>query len=216
MRRHHFLLLQQVVLPGVFDDGGHVGGHIAALIILCGDQRAAPPDTVNGVLLALQQHTKAVGALHLRRSGVNGGNGVILLLHVVIQQCCGDLGIGLGQEVIPLRLQPFPQRPVVFYNAVMHQGHPPLPVGVGVYVIGDAVGGPAGMPYAAMAGKSPVAAGRPQVGKPARRLDDLYFTAVPQGKPGAVVAPVFQIFQPVQQLFPGVIRPRITDNSTHK
>ena len=96
VRRHHFLLLQQVVLPGVFDDGRHIGGHIAALIILRGDQRAAPPDTVNGVLLALQQHTKAVGALHLRRSGVNGGNGVILLLHVVIQQCRGDLGIGLG------------------------------------------------------------------------------------------------------------------------
>ena len=45
---------------------------------------------------------------------------------------------------------------------------------------------------------------------------DLYFSLVPQGNTGAIIAAVFQVFQPMQQLFPGVFRPRITNDSTHK
>ena len=216
MGHHHFFLLQQVILPGVFYNGRYIGGHIATGLILGRNQRAAPADAVNGIRFPFQQHTEAVSSLHLRRSGMDGCHRALVQLHMVVQQCRRYFGIGLGQEVISFTLQPLPQRPVVFYNAVMHQRHTALPVGVGIHIIGHTMGGPAGVPDAAVAGKALVAAGGPQVAQPPCRLDDLYFSLVPQGNTGAVIAAVFQVFQPMQQLFPGVLRPRITNDSTHK
>ena len=137
-------------------------------------------------------------------------------LQVMIQQSCGNFGVGLGQEVIALRLELFPQRPVILYNAVMHQRDTTLPVRVGIYIVGYAVGRPAGVSDPAMAGKPPIAAGGTQVGKPPCRLNNFNAAVFPQGNAGAVIAAVFQIFQPVQELFPGIVRPRITDDPTHK
>ena len=186
-------LLQQVIAAGIFNDRRYVGGDIAAAVVNGGDQRAAPPDAVNGVLLALQQHTKGVSALHFRRRCGNGGQRRFGF-QVGVEQRGGDFGVGLGRKAVAFPLQPRPQRPVVFNDAVVDQRDPPLAVGVGVCVVGDAVGGPAGMPDAAAAVPAAVAAGGPQVGQPSGRFDDLDAAVIPQRHAGTVIAPVFQVF----------------------
>lgn len=65
-----------------------------------------------------------------------------------IDELRGDLGVGAREEIIPLAEQPGTQLLIVFDDAVMHQRELFGGVGVGVYVGGLPVGGPAGVPDA--------------------------------------------------------------------
>ena len=105
MGHHHFFLLQQVILPGVFYNGRYIGGHIATGLILAAIS-GLPGGCRKRYPVPFQQHTEAVSSLHLRRSGMDGCHRALVQLHMVVQQGRRYFGIGLGQEVISFTLQP--------------------------------------------------------------------------------------------------------------
>src|SRR5699024_10206359 len=129
-------------------------------------------------------------------------------------------GVGLADKGIPLCLQHGLQGPVVLNDAIVYDADVRGGVGVAVDVAGLPVGGPAGVPDAAVGGGQ--AGGcrffqpGPQGGEPPLALDDPDADPHRQGQPRRVVAPVFQFGQSVQQYVLGAAGAHIAYNATHK
>src|SRR5207244_4946304 len=72
------------------------------------------------------------------------------LPEVVLDQVGEDLGVGLGAEDVALGQQPLLQREIVLQDPVVDDDERAraVGVGVGVFLGGAAVGGPAGVPDA--------------------------------------------------------------------
>ena len=135
--------------------------------------------------------------------------------HVGIDQVGDHLGIGVGDELAPLRLQLGPELAVVLDDAVVDHGDAAGGVRVGVGFAGLAMRGPAGVPDANCA-----ADGAP--GDQAFELDELALGAAKldqavgeRRETGRIVAAVFEAPQPVEDVRRRLIRARDADDSAH-
>ena len=136
-------------------------------------------------------------------------------LHVGIDQVGDHLGIGVGDELAPLRLQLGPELPVVLDDAVMDHRDAAGGMGVGVGLARRAMGGPAGVADADCA-----AHGAP--GDQAFELDELALGAAKldqavgeRREARRIVAAIFEAPQPVEDMRRRLIRARDTDDSAH-
>ena len=124
--------------------------------------------------------------------------------------------IGFADKRMAVFLKRAAQHRVIFDNSVVDQRQTAIAadVRVGVDVVGLAVRSPACMADADTAGDVLVFRVFDQFGYFAFFLIDVQ-AAVKQGHAGAVVAPVFQSLQTLDQDWVGHFRPDISDNSAH-
>ena len=142
------------------------------------------------------------------------------LLIVDLQQLGHHLAVGLRGEFHPLAQQVFLDLLVVLDDAVVDQGHLAAlaHMGMGVDVVGLAVGGPAGVADAQVPVEvRPVMAELPQRLQPALALADLQSQLLrPHSDAGGVIAPVLHPIQTIQQDGGGLlVLAHESDNSAH-
>ena len=209
------LMVSDVIdLPGVFQDGRHVGGDIGLPVGDTDDHGAFLPGNPNFTGVVLEHQLQSVGAAntdHGLGNGVNGTDFVFFI--VVVHQLDYHLGIGLTVKLVAMLEKLLLQFRVVFNNSVVDAHHLGLHLpgsgagavaghmGMGVDLRGHAVGSPAGVSDAAGAGQGTAVIGLlRQIFQPPRGLHHLgKLTAVPDSQSSGVIAPVFQLAQAVQQ-----------------
>ena len=196
----HVVVVEVDDVFGVLDDGGGVGGHEVFALAHADDERAALAGHDEFVRLVLAHDDEAVGSYHFGQCEAHGHFGVDFAFEVDVLDEVGEhLGVRLAPEGVAARLQFFFQQGVVFDDAVVHDGEESVHrhVGMGVRVVGLAVGGPAGVPHADV---------RPGVVRLEVLLEvdhsSLAFVhvdlaLVQEGHSGRVISPVFQAFQAV-------------------
>ena len=136
----------------------------------------------------------------------------------LLQQVRDDLGVGVGDEGVAIRLKATAQFGVVVDDAIVDDGEPSLLVEVWVRVAdsGCAMGGPAGMGDAGRAVKPLLlGAGRLQIGDLPQRLDRPQLMVRAQGQPCRIVAAILQTAKAVQQDVLRRLAARVTYYSTH-
>src|SRR5699024_4913868 len=182
------------------------------------DEGALPPDGEQGVGPVPEEDRQCIAAPHPGQGLGQGPQGLAVV--AAVDQLDQHLGVGLADKGIPLCLQHGLQCPVVLNDAIVYDADVRGGVGVAVYVAGLPVGGPAGVPDAAVGGGQAGGCGffqpGPQGGEPPLALDDPDAAPHRQGQPRRVVAPVFQFGQSVQQYVLGAAGAHIAYNATHK
>jgi hypothetical protein len=125
----------------------------------------------------------------------------------------GDLGVGLGREPVPLRLEPGTQDVVVLDDAVVHDGYVAgaIDVRVGVVVGRRAVGGPARVPDPERALEPIGVERRHERVELAGAPRHLHGTTGDDRDPGRVVAPVLELGHAVEQDGQGLVRAGAAD-----
>ena len=130
---------------------------------------------------------------------------------------CGHLGVRLADKAAALSFQMGAQGLMVFDNAVMHDGNLALHIsmGMGVAVRGFAVGGPAGVADTQASRQRMRLSQRFQRRNASRAFAYANAAVSQHGDACAVVSPVFQSPQPVQQNGLRILRANITYDSAH-
>ena len=137
-------------IPGVLDDGRHVGGDEVAVLAVADDEGAVLPGGDESVGIVRADDAEGVGPLDPPQAAAHGLQHVVAFVVVELQQLGHHLRVRVGGEVDALAHEVLLDFQIVFDDAVVDEGDPPVlaDVGVGVDVIGLPVGGPAGMPDA--------------------------------------------------------------------
>ena len=192
-----------------------VRGEVGGVLAVPDGERGAAPGADQEARVAGEDDRERKGAFELRERRGGGLFRVEPALHVGIDQVGNHLGIGVGDELPPLRLQLGPELAVVLDDAVVDHRHPAGGVRVGIGFAGRAMGGPAGVADANCA-----ADGAP--GNQAFELDELALgtakldQAVGERREArGIVAAVFEAPQPVEDVRRRLIRARDTDDSAH-
>ena len=134
-----------------------------------------------------------------------------------------DLGVGLRRELMTLRLQLSAQLGEVLDDAVVHDVDLALAVGVRVRVDVRrlAMGGPASVPDAEMAGRHPCLELGDEVVDLGLGLGDARPDQrsgpwrLQHGDPGRVIAAVLEAFQAVHEDRGGLLIAQVTDDPAH-
>ena len=176
---------------GVPDQRRQVAGHEHLAVADAEDQRGAVARDHHPVRVLRVEYGDGVRSgdprQHVQDGSLEGG-------------CLGaryqvgdDLGVGLGGELDPLGVQALAQRGRVVDDAVVHDADPPVLAGlrVGILLGGRAVGGPAGVPDADLAGQPPGQRSL-EVTDAADPAENLGAPAAQDRDPGRVVSPVLQ------------------------
>ena len=180
-------------------------------------QRADPSHRVDLAGTILKEDAEGIGSGEPACKVPDGSQGIPPAVRVErIQHTGGHLAVCLGFQP-SLQTELLGELAVIFYDAVVDQGDGAEAVGMGIGV-GDApVGGPAGMPDAAV-GELPLVMGN-HLAQGCNLPHGFYQTElgvlIKIGDPCAVVAAVLQACQAVQQNPSGLQGPGISDNSTH-
>jgi hypothetical protein len=214
----HLAVLHVGDLAGVLDDGGGVGRHKVAALAVTQKQGGvlAGGDEAAGIVAA--QDDQRVGALDAVQHLEHGVHDVVGLEIVVLDELDDHLGIGLGLEHHALGDKEFLQLHIVFDYAVVHQRHLAVlaHVGVGVELVGHAVGGPAGVADAGEAVEIRAVMGLfTEIFYLSGGFDHFDLVFVDHRHAGGIVAPVFKLFQSVQQQRGRLFGACISDYSTH-
>ena len=179
-----------------------------------GERRAAP-GADEQARVAGEDDREREGAFELREGLRRGLFRVEAAFHVGIDQVGDHLGIGVGDELPPLRLQLRPELAVVLDDAVVDHRDAAGGVRVGIGFAGRAMGGPAGVADANCA-----ADGAP--GDQTFELDELALGAAKldqavgeRRETRRIVAAVFEAPQPVEDVWRRLIRAGDTDDSAH-
>ena len=192
-----------------------VRGEIGGVLAVADGERRAAPGADQEARVAGEDDRERKRAFELREGLGRGLFRVEAALHVGIDQVGNHLGIGVGDELAPLRLQLGPELAVVLDDAVVDHRDAAGGMGVGVGLAGLAMRGPAGVPDARSA-----ADGAP--GDQAFELDELALGAAKldqavgeRRETRRIVAAVFEAPQPVEDVRRRLIRARDTDDSAH-
>ena len=137
-------------VPGVLDDSRHVGGDEVAVLTVADDEGAVLPGGNEGVGVIRTDDAEGVGPLDPPQAAAHSLQHVVAFVVVELQQLCHHLRVRVGGEVDALAHEVLLDFQIVFDDAVVDEGDPPVlaDVGMGVDVIWLPVGGPAGMPDA--------------------------------------------------------------------
>ena len=210
-------VVQVAHVPGVLDQGGYIGGQEVGSVSKAQDQGAVLPGGDEPVGTVGAEDAQGVGPLNQTQHLPHRRQNVPVV--VVLQKLGHHLGVGLGNEGDPLRLQKLPQLHIVFDDAVVHHGKAAAlaDLGVGVHVRGLPVGGPAGVAQAddAMDSSAPLHQLIQHL-KPALGLGHLQALLLPVNRDArGVIAPIFQPGQAVQQNGGGLLPANKSDNTAH-
>ena len=211
-----FLILQDNHIPGVGQDGGNIRGQIHFALAHADHQRPAQTHAINGVRLVFADHRQGVAALHAAHGLLHGLEHIALIQ--AVQQVRHHLGIRLADKLAALLQQMTAQLHVIFNDAVMHHRQRALHIHmrVRVQVAGLAVGGPAGVADAEAARKGRSGGQFFQLGDAPRAFAHADLAFFQHGDARAVIPPVFQALQPVQQNRLRLSISDVTNNSAHK
>ena len=157
-------------VPGVADQGRHVGGDEVLPIAEAQQQGGVLPGGHQPVGIVGADNAQGIGPVHRVQQAVHGLKEVAAVAVVIVQQLGHHLRVRLGLEHIALLLQLLLQGDEVFDDAVVDHGELAAlaHMGMGVDVVGLAVGGPAGVSDAQGAGQVPAVMGQlPQSRHPA-------------------------------------------------
>ena len=182
------------VIPPVVQQGGDVAGHVGAVLIGQGHQRAAPADGVQPLGPVLEQHHQGEGALDHPGGPQDGPGGVAVVQ--AVDEHGRDFGIGFREGEASGAGQPLPQQGEIFDDAVVYQGDPAAAVGMGVGHGDAAVGGPPGMADAGVAVRR-LGGGLLKGGYLAHGAGNLHPAGGEHRDARAVIAPVFQPGEPI-------------------
>ena len=205
---------------GVRHQGGQVAGHEHLAVAVADDDAAgvgyARRHDHTRLLPADRQHRGS--ALDAAHGGTGGVLEVVSLLDVLGDQVRDDLRIGLGAKLVAACPELSAQLAVVLDDAVVDHDDVAVAVGVRMSVgLGClAVGGPARVADTGVAHGQGAVDLAPQAGKLARVLGDGQGAVVVEdGEAGAVIAPVFELSQPVEHDGCRLLRAHVADDSTH-
>ena len=147
------VIIQQINLAGIFQDGRNVGGDVVFAFAETHDERAVLADGNHAVGFLAAENAQRVGAFDL----VNGQ--AQRLNHVPgvqgIEQMGNDFGIGIGHEKVSFLDQLFLELDIIFNDPIVDDRDAVVDaaMGMGVDIRRFAVGGPAGMADAGCAGQ---------------------------------------------------------------
>ena len=134
-------------IPGVFQNGGHIGGDVVAVFAETEDQGRVLLDADDGVGIVLAQHAQGVAALHALHGLLYGGLEVQAHVVEVFDEVGNHFRVGFRLEAFAPGNEQFFQFQIVFNDAVVDHGDLTAVrhVGVAVGVGRCAVGGPSGV-----------------------------------------------------------------------
>ena len=220
----HVVVLQVDGLLRMRDDRLRIAGQEVLALAQPDRQRTAAPRADEHVGHVEVHHRDAVGADHLleRRArgfqqpclGVRAAGLVVELADEVGQ----DLGVGLRAKLMPRLHERRAEHLVVFDDAVVHERQPAglVEVRVRVGIVGLAVGGPARVGDADLAGRFVLLQQIRERLDAALALAGLDQAAVDGGQPGGVVAAVFEPPQAVEEDGGRGGLADVADDSAHK
>ncbi len=130
-----------------------IGGEEVLLDADAQHQRAAAARADQGAGLGFGDDGECVGAFQPGQGGGQRGGQILAPAHQIMHQVGDHLGVGLGMELIAGGFQLGAQVAVVFDDAVVHHRDGPGAVRMRVGLAGLAVGGPARVGDAELAGK---------------------------------------------------------------
>ena len=199
------------------DDSRHIAGHQVKVPTQTQDQRGIPAHSHQLLRLVRAEDTQSVCSLHAVQRPGHGSQQVPPV--IVVDQLGHHLGVGLRGEGHPLIHEKLLQPGVIFNDAVVYHGDAPglAHLGMGIDVVGRAVGSPAGVAHPGGPGQRP--APLRQVRKHLQpplclgHLQTLFL--VPYGYPRRVIPPVFQPGQTLQQDGRDLLRSNISNDSAH-
>ena len=205
-------------IPCVAQQRRHVGGDEVLSVAVAQQQRRVLAGGNETVRRVGADDAQRVGALH------GGEHAVHCLEHVaaggviVVQQLGHHLRVRLGAEGVALGGELGAEQGVVLDDAVVDNGEQAAlaDLGMGVDVVGLAMGGPAGMAHAQRTGEG--AALLRQIGQrlqAASGLADLQALGAADSHARRVVAAVLQTAQAVQQDGGGFLHAHVSHDSTH-
>ena len=186
--------------------GHHERGPVAGADDLAGGIRA--------------DHRKGPGALESAHGMADGGHEVALAgtRPGILDEVGDDLGIRVGDQIVPIAGQIGAQLAEVLDDAVVHDGYAAraVTVRVGVSVCGGSVRGPARVRYA----RGPHQVGRlaalAQDRDAARALDAVKGAVCPHHlNAGGVVAAVLESREALEKVAHGLVPPGIANDSAH-
>jgi hypothetical protein len=205
---------------GVIQDGRDVGGDEVLVVADADDQRRSLAGGDQPVGLVGRHGDEGIDAAQARQHlAERAGKLGLAIVQFVLDGVRDDLGVGLGDEPVPLRLQLVPQLEVVLDDAVVNHDQPSraVAVRVGVFLGGPTVRRPARVSEA----EAPIQrVGRDdllQVAQLARRPANRQLALiVDQCDPGRVVAAVLQPAQPLDQHLDGILGSDVANDSAHE
>ena len=211
-----FLVLQQLHLTGVGDEGGNVAGDVLLALAKAHHQGAVLAGAVEHVRLTGADHSQRIAALQHVLRLAQGGQHVPVVKG--LEEVRDDLRVRLGNKDAALGLQGRSEPVMILDDAVVYDGDVALHVrvGVGVQVGGLAVGGPAGMPDTDGTRQGCVLQLVLQIAKAALRLHQMDHALIHHRYACAVITAIFQAGQPLQQNGLRLLTADIAYNAAHR
>ena len=200
----HLQIADVVHRAGVLQDGGDIRGQIAFPVFHPQDHGAVLPGHIDLPGIVLEHDGQSIGAPDADQGVVDGiHRGALVFLVVIVDELDGHFRIGRGVEGIALLAKLVLQLLIVLDNSVVDAHHIEVigAVGMGIFLRGLPMGGPAGVTDAAASrnGTALICLLR-KAPESSLGLDHLYvLRAVPDGQTGRVISPVFKPGQPFQQ-----------------
>ena len=225
------LIVSDVIHPaGIIQNGRHVGGQEGAAVRLPDDHGAVLSGRIDFSRIIPEHQGQRVAAAHAHHHAVDGvDRSDPVFLQIIIDQLDGDLRIRVAVEDVAVPQEFLLQLFLVFDDPVVnaHDGGggfcisplriTPADVRMRVFFIGLAVGRPPGMPDPAETGERfPLLCFLLQILQPPGGLDHPDRAVFAKDShPGGIIAPVFQLREPLQKDARSFLLPRISDNSAH-
>ena len=193
-----------------------VGAEVHLAVAVADRERAAAARPDQQVVVAGEQdgqRERAVQPLERRRGGRHRPDA---LSQIVADQLRDHLGVGLGLEAVALGDQLVAQHLEVLDDAVVHHRDAARLVGVGVVAGRRAVGRPAGVADADHAGQRLLLEHPLEVDELALGAAALDAAVDQRGDAGAVVAPVLQTLERIEEEDGGRLAAEDANDATHR
>ena len=212
----HLLVGEEDDVACVAQNRRNIGSNEKLLISQPDDDRRTVANGDNLLRIVRGHEHDREHAAH-RHQGAPHGVLEAVVLHFALDEVRDDLGVGLGRELVTLRLQ-FPlQVEVVLDDAVVHDDNAAGAVAMrmGVLLGGTAVCRPARMADSVEAVERLFADGAFQVGQLPRRPSQRNAVSTDQRDAGGVVTAILHTPQAVQKDGYDRLRPDVSDDAAH-
>ena len=215
---HHLPIVEENHFAGVGQKGRDVRGQEVLAHAHAQDQGRMLARGVEHPRVVPADHDHGVGAFDPGQGGGERLGQRAFFLEIQAQKLGQHLGVGLGHAADAGLGQLFFDLLIILDDAVVDQGDGPggVEMGMGVFLGGQPVGGPAGVAHA-RGGQVDVLGGELgfQIAELALGLDGNEVLALQKGHASGVVAPVFQAFETFDDDRDGRPVSAISDNAAH-
>ena len=215
--RHHRPVAVLQIADGVGERGKRdgIGAEIHLAVAIADGERRTLARADHQVVLAGEQEGEREGAAQLLERGGHRLDRRFALFHLLGHQMGDHLGVGLAGELGAVFDQPFAQLAKILDDAVMGDRDAVGGVRMGVALGRLAVGGPAGMADADIAGERLARQARFQRGELALGAPASQGAVIQGGDPGGVVAAVFEALERLDQMAGDRLTSNNSDDPAH-